>query len=715
MLPLRSMLVASLIAFSFAPDFVHAQPTTPIYFAATSGTELAGVVAAPDGGAYLTFTEGGANGLGTVTRRGPDGAVTVVHAFSGADGARPEVPLRFGPDGALYGTTSQGGRYGNGTAFRITPGGELSTLHDFSVDDGGQARVPLLVEADGGVYGVTSGNYRSDCDAANSVNCASTGTTRGKVFALDADATFHVLYAGIDRPGGGLMRASTGVLYGTMRAPYSEGPAGAVFRLSDSGRLSVSSPRTSPPFDPFGELFEASDGYIYGSRTGAMFRMSLEFEPRAVDYHDVRIDDGPFVPATFGIDGNQYFVGNSAVLYRATRSGVISRLSMLDLELGRITSGLAANAAGFLLGRDEYLVQLSLTGAARVLHHFGFEAGYRLDALTLTSQNELYGTTLSGAESHQGALFRVDARGELTTLHSFTDSQRFLSRVRCGFVEASDGALYAVTDAEAPALIRVRMRPSDAPPRAATFESLHVFPAYAAYDPPRSASECLFAGDDGMLYGNMEIEPRDPAGRIAIYRFDPSSGALRILARVSFLTHMLRTKAGAFYGTRYSASGDAQFFEVKADGSLNVLHNFPASESHYPSALAEGSDGSIYLYASGPLNTGDSANTTDIIYRWTAAGSLEGYYTLERPQALWLDAIRLVVSATSEVYVSAAVRVPGDQFAGGLMNYVIFPDKTTRDFPRSVSGFLPGADGRIYQAVALTRTGYEGFQLAPVD
>src|SRR6185312_15446772 len=112
-----------------------------------------------------------------------------------------------------------------------------------------------------------------------------------------------------------------------------------------------------------------------------------------------------------------------------------------------------------------------------VLHHVGFQAGYGLDTLTLTSHNELYGTTRNGGENNQGTLFRVDADGGLSTVHSFTDAQRFTSRVRCPIVEASDGALYTVTDAEAPVLARVR--PGDTPAAPAVWEDLHVFPAYA--------------------------------------------------------------------------------------------------------------------------------------------------------------------------------------------------------------------------------------------
>jgi len=708
-LTLRLLLVACLGMLSIAAHgAVRAQPTAPIYFRAELGKTLSGVVAASGGDVYLTFTAGGTHGLGTVARRDHDGVVTVLHAFEGPEGASPEVPLRSGPDGAFYGTTSQGGRFGNGTAFRVTPGGELTTLHDFTIEDGGRARVPLLVEADGSVLGVTSGEYLCDCAAANSVNCRSSGTSTGKVFMLTGAATFQVLYEGVDRPGGGLMRASTGVLYGTMRAPYNGGAAGAVYRLSVNGRLRVSSPNTYPVFDPFGELFEASDGYVYGTRNGAVFRMSLDFEPRAVEYDDSRIDDGPFIAATMGVDGKQYFVGNSAALYRATRTGMISRLAILDPDRGSFTSGLAPSAEGLLVGRDDYLVRLSHTGASTIVEHFGFRAGYRLDALTLTSRNELYGTTGSGGEHNQGTLFRADARGELSAVHSFVEPQRSVSRLRCPFVEATDGALYAVIDGTSPSLVRVNTlaaRP--------TLDVLHVFPEHAANDPPLSVSGCLFAGDDGMLYGNMEIGPRDAAGRVAIYRYDPVSQRLSILARVSFLSQMLRTQAGAFYGTRNSAAGVPQFFQVRSDGGLDVLHTLPAGEDRYPASLAEGPDGAIYIYATGPLDTSDRTMTTDVIYRWSAGGGFEAYHGYARPKALWLDHHRMSFGGGGEIYVSAAMRQWGEPLFE-YKGFVVFPDQTVREYEPAASPFLMGTEARVYRARPVTSAGYGGFQLEPI-
>ena len=44
---------------------------------------------------------------------------TVLHTFTGSDGAQPDANMTFGPDGNLYGTTATGGTYGAGVVFEI--------------------------------------------------------------------------------------------------------------------------------------------------------------------------------------------------------------------------------------------------------------------------------------------------------------------------------------------------------------------------------------------------------------------------------------------------------------------------------------------------------------------------------------------------------------------------------------------------------------------
>jgi uncharacterized repeat protein (TIGR03803 family) len=128
------------------------------------------VVQASDGNFYGVASLGGnpayckgnfAPGCGTVFRMTPTGALTVLHAFTGADGAEPYAALRQAKDGYLYGSTNGGGHacpgsnYGCGTIFRISLSGRFSTLHFFLGKDGENPSAALIQGSDGALYGTT--------------------------------------------------------------------------------------------------------------------------------------------------------------------------------------------------------------------------------------------------------------------------------------------------------------------------------------------------------------------------------------------------------------------------------------------------------------------------------------------------------------------------------------------------------------------------------
>jgi uncharacterized repeat protein (TIGR03803 family) len=127
----------------------------------------AGVIRDAAGTLYGTTSFGGAHGWGTVFKLDKTGTETVLHSFTGgADGGRTRGSgLVRDAAGNLYGTTFSGGSgscqgssygAGCGVVFKVNKAGKETVLHRFTGTDGAQPRAGLLRDAAGNLYGTTS-------------------------------------------------------------------------------------------------------------------------------------------------------------------------------------------------------------------------------------------------------------------------------------------------------------------------------------------------------------------------------------------------------------------------------------------------------------------------------------------------------------------------------------------------------------------------------
>ena len=246
-----------------------------------------------DGNFYGTTAEGGAEGLGTVFKITPEGALTMLYSFcavggtSCTDGENPYSALVEDTNGNFFGTTSAGGAYGGGTVFMLTPAGTLSTLHNFCSSGGsnctdGQHPITGLVQGtDGNFYGTTfsGGGYNS-----------------GTVFKITTAGALTTLYSFCSQgganctdgeyPRGGLVQGTDGDFYGTT----SQGGtisinAGLVFKITSAGTLTTIYNFGSQAGDgggPYAGLALGKDGNFYGTTAfggandyGTVFKLSL--------------------------------------------------------------------------------------------------------------------------------------------------------------------------------------------------------------------------------------------------------------------------------------------------------------------------------------------------------------------------------------------------------------------------------------------------------
>jgi uncharacterized protein (TIGR03437 family) len=133
--------------------------TTLYTFTAMSdgGAPTAGVVQGSDGNFYGTTTNGGQNGFGTIFKLTPTGVLTTLYSFPAIPaGNASSVTLIQATDGNFYGTINQGGGpEGHGTLFEMTPDGAVTTLHTFGGADG-VAPDYLIQAKDGNLYGATA-------------------------------------------------------------------------------------------------------------------------------------------------------------------------------------------------------------------------------------------------------------------------------------------------------------------------------------------------------------------------------------------------------------------------------------------------------------------------------------------------------------------------------------------------------------------------------
>ena len=112
------------------------------------------------GNLYGTTTAGGDHGMGVIfelTRSGNTWTETVLHSFTGVDGATPETGVILDADGNLYGTTAFGGAFNQGSVYQLAHSGSgwvLNTLYSFqAADDGYNPIGGLIFDGVGNLYG----------------------------------------------------------------------------------------------------------------------------------------------------------------------------------------------------------------------------------------------------------------------------------------------------------------------------------------------------------------------------------------------------------------------------------------------------------------------------------------------------------------------------------------------------------------------------------
>jgi uncharacterized repeat protein (TIGR03803 family) len=375
----------------------------------------------------------------------------VLHTFHGGDGADPGGVMVRDAAGNLYGTTGAGGngkcsQYGCGTAFKLNKAGKQVWLHSFEGRSGYGPYAGLLRNAAGDLFGTTvnGGKVNNICGGVQAGGC-------GLVFELDKTGKKEtVLYKFAGEASGFfpealLVEDPAGNLYGTtyVGGDYSNG---AVFKIDTAGKETVLYSFTggSDGCFPYPGVTLDSVGNLYGvtalggaglcnSGYGVVFRVDAAGNETVL--HTFEGYDGydPDSVLIFDSQGNLY--GTSA--HGGSSSGCGDSGCGTVFELSPESRG----------GWSEKVLYsfCSLSSCAD-----GEEPG--VGPLVRDSAGDLYGTTVMGGAYRNcngdtcGVVFKLDAAGKETVLHSFTGGKDGANPV-AGLAVDSRGNLYGTTQA----------------------------------------------------------------------------------------------------------------------------------------------------------------------------------------------------------------------------------------------------------------------------
>jgi uncharacterized repeat protein (TIGR03803 family) len=376
---------------------------------------------------------------------------TLEASFTFADGAQPNGGLVRDAHGNFYGTAFIGGGGSQpGTVFKVDSSGNLTVVYTFTGEngDGANPMTGLIIDQQGNLYGTTAGGGDLSCvTPEGSPGC-------GTIFKIDSTGKETVLYAfpavyvnGIE-PRSGLVQDAAGNLYGLTVwggniANCGGYGCGTLFKLDTARNYKVIYEFQGglQGYNPLGTLALDPQGNLYGTLVltgdshldGTVYRVDASGNETTIytfvgENEGTGDGSGPNPGLVFDGQGNLY----GTTLYGG--SGVCTCGTVFKLT-----------PAG------------PGTWTESVLYSFTAEATGEAPngGLTVDTQNNVYGTTISGGSDLAcslngflgcGTVFEVDTAGKQSVLFSFsTDPNQLYVDVNGGLFVDSSGDLYGTT------------------------------------------------------------------------------------------------------------------------------------------------------------------------------------------------------------------------------------------------------------------------------
>ena len=364
-------------------------------------------------------------------------------------------------------------------------------------------------------------------------------------------------------PYSALFQAADGSFYGT--TPYGGGPGilggpegqGTVFRMDSAGTVTPLYSFAAPgPAFPYAGLVQGADGKFYGATYGGgadahgtLYRVDASTTPATVttlhEFNAATFDGGgPYLATpTFGADGTLY----GSTLF----GGTSGQGTFYQLDPGGVAP------------------------TYRVMHHLTAAEGINpWPSLLATADGWFYSPVVGGNAEGNGAILRVNAAGDLETMHAFRFNNGYATgRIATGqLIKGQDGYLYGTTFMGGGTGSGIwtcqgfgcgtvfRLDVGTTPP---TLTPLHTFTGLDAGTDGAFPISGLFQASDGFLYGTTS--EGGTLGIGTVFRLDPTAPT-----------------------TTDPVTG-------WVTGAIDILHTFDGANGATPwAALIQGTDSAIY-------------------------------------------------------------------------------------------------------------------------
>lgn len=239
-------------------------------FSVSEGFPQNGVVRDPSGNLYGVTSFGGADGHGIIYKLSADGSLSLIYAFTGgSDGANPVGPLLLDSKGDLYGVGAAGGTSGGGCVFEFSPDGHETVLHGFTGSDGATPESGLI-SYNGNMFGTTK--FGGSSDNGTVFQISKLGVFKSLLSFNSVNGQFPAHNR--------LTHDAAGNLYGATQFGGSS-QDGVVFKLAPDGTETVIHSFTggADGIYPSGNVVPDRSGAVYGATTlGGHARDGIAFK-----------------------------------------------------------------------------------------------------------------------------------------------------------------------------------------------------------------------------------------------------------------------------------------------------------------------------------------------------------------------------------------------------------------------------------------------------